>query len=472
MRLSGWPAAATHYTDRDGAPETTLPAARGVPGRLLLTLMSHVPVELFAIQCTTCKARLMVKDESVIGDILACPKCHSMVHVVPPVGWQRPGTQAPREMPLADDTVPVQEALKKTTPLQRTTPLKPRPAQPTPPKAKDPNTASSSSSSKVKVAAAAAPPALPLRPRPPAPATPAAVTAAAVTPAAATESIPSAPAPATVAAAAAGLGLWARLHQDMVLWIGGLAGGALLGACVWLVLSWQATDVSVAEAPPEQPAPVVNEPVSHAAEEPAPERPAPPPAIADNKPAGEAEVVVVEPAVSREQPEPAPAVEQPAPNPAEPAPAQALEPRPALKLEPAPAGTPAPANPPASAVDAPAETSDKPNRDEPAADQPAESPGEPAPLADIEIERRMSMSLERVAFTKVTLAQFVEFVAEASGVPVAIDEAGLKRAGKSRKSTVTISLRKTTAAEALRAALDPLDLRCEVRDGRVIVTGR
>ena len=50
---------------------------------------SRSAVELFTIQCTTCRARLKVNDESVIGDILACPKCGSMVQVVPPVGWKR-----------------------------------------------------------------------------------------------------------------------------------------------------------------------------------------------------------------------------------------------------------------------------------------------------------------------------------------------------------------------------------------------
>jgi hypothetical protein len=41
----------------------------------------------FVIQCTTCKARLKVSDPSLVGDILACPKCDSMVQVVPPAGW-------------------------------------------------------------------------------------------------------------------------------------------------------------------------------------------------------------------------------------------------------------------------------------------------------------------------------------------------------------------------------------------------
>ncbi|NQT41433.1 MAG: hypothetical protein HQ581_28350, partial [Planctomycetes bacterium] len=42
---------------------------------------------LFAIECTTCLAKLSVRTESAIGQILACPKCASMVQVVPPSDW-------------------------------------------------------------------------------------------------------------------------------------------------------------------------------------------------------------------------------------------------------------------------------------------------------------------------------------------------------------------------------------------------
>lgn len=38
-------------------------------------------MEPFSIACTTCQARLRVRDESVIGQILTCPKCGSMVLV-------------------------------------------------------------------------------------------------------------------------------------------------------------------------------------------------------------------------------------------------------------------------------------------------------------------------------------------------------------------------------------------------------
>jgi Protein of unknown function (DUF1559) len=39
---------------------------------------------LFRIECTTCKAKLLVRDPAAIGTILACPKCGSMVEVIAP----------------------------------------------------------------------------------------------------------------------------------------------------------------------------------------------------------------------------------------------------------------------------------------------------------------------------------------------------------------------------------------------------
>lgn len=45
---------------------------------------------LFSIECTTCKARLKVRSADAIGQILACPRCQSMVHVAPPDDWIAP----------------------------------------------------------------------------------------------------------------------------------------------------------------------------------------------------------------------------------------------------------------------------------------------------------------------------------------------------------------------------------------------
>ena len=47
-------------------------------------------MEPFSIACTTCRARLKVRDPAAIGQILACPKCGSMVLIEAPVGMTLP----------------------------------------------------------------------------------------------------------------------------------------------------------------------------------------------------------------------------------------------------------------------------------------------------------------------------------------------------------------------------------------------
>ena len=65
--------------------------------------------KLFTITCTTCRARLAVRAEAAIGTILECPKCESMVHVIPPDGWVPPASAVqgaaaslPPELPPLD----------------------------------------------------------------------------------------------------------------------------------------------------------------------------------------------------------------------------------------------------------------------------------------------------------------------------------------------------------------------------------
>lgn len=41
----------------------------------------------FRIICETCRSRLKIRSADVIGEIHACPKCGSMVQIVPPAGW-------------------------------------------------------------------------------------------------------------------------------------------------------------------------------------------------------------------------------------------------------------------------------------------------------------------------------------------------------------------------------------------------
>ncbi len=47
-------------------------------------------MELFKTHCTTCHAKLRVHDPAVVGEIVACPKCNSMVLIDPPPNWAPP----------------------------------------------------------------------------------------------------------------------------------------------------------------------------------------------------------------------------------------------------------------------------------------------------------------------------------------------------------------------------------------------
>jgi hypothetical protein len=68
-------------------------------------------VEPFHVICETCHARLKIRSERVIGEIHACPKCDSMVHIVPPLGWRPAGEARPDTSPPAEASLPAGESL-------------------------------------------------------------------------------------------------------------------------------------------------------------------------------------------------------------------------------------------------------------------------------------------------------------------------------------------------------------------------
>ncbi len=78
---------------------------------------------LFSITCTTCEARLNVRDASAVGTIVNCPKCESMVQVTAPPGWQ-----APSEEPVQ------QEKPDPRAPAPRVEKPRRQPAEPPTPK--------------------------------------------------------------------------------------------------------------------------------------------------------------------------------------------------------------------------------------------------------------------------------------------------------------------------------------------------
>ena len=80
-------------------------------------------MEPFAIQCATCKARLKVRDYAAIGQILACPKCGSMVQVQPPADWVPSAdggasTDAPAGTAIQSSPGPTPEGLDPATTIR------------------------------------------------------------------------------------------------------------------------------------------------------------------------------------------------------------------------------------------------------------------------------------------------------------------------------------------------------------------
>ena len=57
--------------------------------------------ELFKVTCLTCQAKLSVRNPALVDQIVACPKCNSMVHVVPPA------PAAPAPTPVAASAAPL-----------------------------------------------------------------------------------------------------------------------------------------------------------------------------------------------------------------------------------------------------------------------------------------------------------------------------------------------------------------------------
>ena len=73
---------------------------------------------LFTITCTTCQVQLTVRDKSLIGKIVSCPKCQSMVQIVPPEGWSdSEETTSPEQPPSETSAAEPQTAPPVSAPV-------------------------------------------------------------------------------------------------------------------------------------------------------------------------------------------------------------------------------------------------------------------------------------------------------------------------------------------------------------------
>ena len=104
-------------------------------------------MELFAINCTTCRARIKVQSVTAIGQIFGCPKCGGMVQIVPPPGWTPPPPTVPKPAPVVAE----QKAAAPVPPPARSASEGHQPA------AGSSSIAKAASSSKLKAAAIPSP---------------------------------------------------------------------------------------------------------------------------------------------------------------------------------------------------------------------------------------------------------------------------------------------------------------------------
>jgi len=136
-------------------------------------------------------------------------------------------------------------------------------------------------------------------------------------------------------------------------------------------------------------------------------------------------------------------------------------PQPAAEVRPVPFATDSQPDAPATAK----------KESEPAAEpvagvQKADSP----PIAPAQIERRLALPLEKLEFVDVALAEFVEFLAQLTGVSIELDTDALAEGGITPEQTVTVELSEATAQKALSHVIDQLDLTLRYDNERIVIT--
>jgi Zn-finger nucleic acid-binding protein len=388
-------------------------------------------VELFSVICTTCNSKLKVRERSVIGHILACPKCQGMVMIQPPAGWLDPGETAAAPAPMAP-VVAKQAPSHSSSTFEDAAALLSAPA----------------------TAVSAPPVAVPTEASPlPAP----------------TEWI----SPQT---------------QAMRKWllIGGLSSiGAvvLIGALVFAlggggddpVVAANENETKAAEEPTTEPTDPAEEtpltdPVKSSAESP----------MSDPAPLPMPEVTVppaTDPAETTTDPSPMPDKPPtdvvPAPEGTEPA-SEAPKPlntfgESTLKefgdlIEDRPPGENAPAEPMPDAPPMPMANATEPPT--------LVTDEEPLPRPDarkIDVARRLADPLEAFEMNDVALADFVQLLTDMTALPITLDTTALPALKVSPETKISVSLKNTKVGELLSAALRPHNLAYVATETQVVI---
>jgi hypothetical protein len=410
-------------------------------------------VNPFRISCTTCRARLKIVDPAAVDQILACPKCGSLVQAAPPPGW------SPDEPAAAGGAAQLETAKLGNT-GSSTIILKAGATAPLPGSRPDTLRETETAAATAKQSVSAPPP----RVEPP-------------------------PLPADVTAAAEGTArwFWPALSAATVL---SVAVAALL---IYLDRKNHADQVAATEPAIQQsnPAadkssPLIQPPESKpadanpaesaspkAAEKPAERaRPAaapanPPPAVAEataasaNRKPSDQPVAAVTPA-------PMP---QGAPKSADPLPAAATEDKPPIP----PAGNPAAAqSDPSPLTDPLAGPKGAPPRQSPIDPPPgriARPSVERVPPRDVDVQSHLTNPVAGVNYKQVPLVQLLAELNQWSAIPITLDADALRELSITPDVPITVSVKETTIAGVLEEVLSPLELSYSVV-GHQLLIGR
>lgn len=444
--------------------------------------------DLFSILCTTCKTKLRVRDQAVVGQILACPKCSSMVLVEPPPGWAPPTPgQSPSATPSGSNGhgSGQQESaiLKKPAPTSPPKPI-PKPASsPAAARAKqDPGdpasmkeTVSDSHFADVEalfggdnpkpvaasVAQATRPKAkseegskIEKRRNTPAPPPPAEMTAA---PTAATPSSKPTidPMPARTK----------RARLIGLLTIGGLLGISLAISAAYFAVSWNNKPKEVAAAPvvpdsaPVEPVKPDEESAEKGSSEPSNEPPVEPVEVntAPPEPPSEGPAATTEP---QPQSDPLNIIDDKPP---------AEEPADISKLKEQLKGLDSDMGPMPVEGAATEETPESPASTE--GPPPPSSRSRPEPR-EIDLAARLADPMLEVEFTGQKLSDVLQFLSDFSTIPITLDPDALALPWSNITAAVPVHAKLTNATfeEVLTAVLKPLRLEAQKLESQIVIT--
>ncbi len=115
------------------------------------------------------------------------------------------------------------------------------------------------------------------------------------------------------------------------------------------------------------------------------------------------------------------------------------------------------------------------NTDRPKADRPlAVANGtlrslQRVPPRQVNTEARLADPLAALDVQNMPLWHYLDMLAELSTVPITLDAEALEDLGQSPAAPVEVKLEKTTIGSALTAALEPVKLGYQIRDGQLVV---